>query len=56
MFENKAAISEELSKQLVMKKTEEVKQRWTKALTDVAYIAGEHYLNWFVLFSFGSMN
>lgn len=27
-------------------KTEEVKQRWTKALTDVAEIAGEHYLNW----------
>ncbi|KAG2307909.1 hypothetical protein Bca52824_027657 [Brassica carinata] len=27
-------------------KTEEVKQRWTKALTDVADIAGEHYLNW----------
>nr|VDD12770.1 unnamed protein product [Brassica rapa] len=28
-------------------KTEEVKQRWNKALTDVADIAGEHYLNWF---------
>lgn len=27
-------------------KTEEVKQRWNKALTDVADIAGEHYLNW----------
>lgn len=32
-------------------KTEEVKHRWTKALTNVAEIAGEHYLNWFV-FSF----
>ncbi|XP_056864646.1 disease resistance protein RML1A-like [Raphanus sativus] len=28
------------------KKAEKVKQRWTKALTDVADIAGEHYLNW----------
>ncbi|XP_020872727.1 disease resistance protein RML1A isoform X2 [Arabidopsis lyrata subsp. lyrata] len=27
-------------------KTEEVKQRWIKALTDVATIAGEHSLNW----------
>ncbi|CAA7023951.1 unnamed protein product [Microthlaspi erraticum] len=27
-------------------KTEEVKQRWSKALTDVANIEGEHYINW----------
>ncbi|KFK32996.1 hypothetical protein AALP_AA6G316100 [Arabis alpina] len=28
------------------RKTEEVKQRWKKALTDVAEIAGEHSINW----------
>ncbi|KAL1195563.1 putative disease resistance protein RPP1 [Cardamine amara subsp. amara] len=27
-------------------KSEEVKQRWSKALADVATIAGEHFLNW----------
>ncbi|CAA7021886.1 unnamed protein product [Microthlaspi erraticum] len=27
-------------------KTEDVKQRWSKALTDVANIEGEHFLNW----------
>jgi len=29
-------------------KSEEVKQRWTKALTHVANIKGEHSLNWYV--------
>ncbi|CAN7026251.1 unnamed protein product, partial [Brassica oleracea var. botrytis] len=32
-------------------KTEEEKQRWSQALTDVGNIAGEHFLNWFVCFS-----
>ncbi|CAL9234600.1 unnamed protein product, partial [Arabidopsis halleri] len=27
-------------------KTEELKQRWSKALAHVATIAGEHSLNW----------
>ena len=29
-------------------KTEEVKQRWSKALAYIATVAGEHSLNWFV--------
>lgn len=33
-----------------------MKQRWTKALTDVAEIAGEHYLNWlFFFFGFNEL-
>lgn len=31
-------------------KTELEKQKWSRALTDVANIAGEHSLNWFVIY------
>lgn len=31
-------------------KTEEEKKRWRKALTYVANIAGEHSLNWYVVY------
>lgn len=31
------------------RKTEEERQKWSQALNDVGNIAGEHFLNWFVL-------